>query len=120
MFFSLDTFVVAHLTTDGGQFACSWHSVAGHQANLFSDKPGANSVDGSVKYYMGQGVHASKLVIGMPVYGRAFSNTDGIGHPYQGMYTILKSTSELVQRLNCQVWGKGRGNRACGITKLYH
>lgn len=70
------------------QFAGSWDKVAGHQANLFSDQPGANSVDASVKLYTGQGVHPSKLVIGMPIYGRAFANTDGIGHPYQGQFDI--------------------------------
>lgn len=66
------------------QFAGSWDSVAGHQANQYSEKPGAPSVDAAVKFYSGQGVHPSKLVIGMPVYGRAFANTDGIGRPYQG------------------------------------
>jgi GH18 family chitinase len=46
-------------------------------------------VDGSVRFYTGQGVHPSKLVIGMPVYGRAFANTDGIGRPYQGMSPLV-------------------------------
>lgn len=65
-------------------FAGSWDSVAGHQANLFADDPAAHSVDKAVRYYMNQGVHPSKLVIGMPLYGRAFANTDGIGASYSG------------------------------------
>ncbi|WVR09441.1 hypothetical protein IAU60_006508 [Kwoniella sp. DSM 27419] len=66
-------------------FAGSWDSVSGHQANLYADNPHASSVDKAVRFYSHQGVHPSKLVIGMPVYGRAFTNTDGIGAPYQGV-----------------------------------
>lgn len=47
------------------------------------------SVDGSVIFYTGQGVHPSKLVVGMPIYGRAFANTDGIGRPFQGTFLSL-------------------------------
>lgn len=53
-----------HIELKSIKFAGSWDSVAGHQANLFADKPDANSVDKSVKFYMNQGVHPSKLVIG--------------------------------------------------------
>ncbi|WWC90512.1 uncharacterized protein L201_005448 [Kwoniella dendrophila CBS 6074] len=65
-------------------FAGSWDQVAGHQANLYADNPEANSVDKAVRFYNLQGIDRSKLVIGMPLYGRAFANTDGIGLPYQG------------------------------------
>ncbi|RSH88865.1 Endochitinase 1 [Saitozyma podzolica] len=66
-------------------FAGSWDSVAGHQANLYADNPSANSIDKAVRFYTGAGIHPSKLVIGMPLYGRAFANTDGIGAPYNGV-----------------------------------
>ncbi|KAK8854649.1 hypothetical protein IAR55_003388 [Kwoniella newhampshirensis] len=66
-------------------FAGSWDPVAGHQANLYSDNPNASSVDKAVRYFLNQGVHPNKLVMGMPVYGRAFANTDGIGNPYKGV-----------------------------------
>ncbi|ORX38396.1 glycoside hydrolase superfamily [Kockovaella imperatae] len=65
-------------------FAGSWDSVAGHQAALFSAYPGAPSIDAAVRFYTSQGVHPSRLVIGMPLYGRAFANTDGIGASYSG------------------------------------
>ncbi|OCF43984.1 chitinase [Kwoniella heveanensis CBS 569] len=66
-------------------FAGSWDAVAGHQANLYADNPEANSVDKAVRFYTLQGIHPSKLVVGMPVYGRAFANTNGIGQPYNGV-----------------------------------
>lgn len=39
----------------------------------------------AVEYYVSQGVHPSKIVIGCPLYGRAFSNTKGPGHSFSGI-----------------------------------
>ncbi|BEJ10760.1 hypothetical protein CspHIS471_0101820 [Cutaneotrichosporon sp. HIS471] len=66
-------------------FAGSWDSVSGHQAALYTDNPNGNSVDGAVRKYLSAGVAPHKLVIGMPLYGRAFMGTSGPGQPYNGV-----------------------------------
>jgi chitinase len=67
----------------------AWDAHAGHQSNIHScpSNPTATpfNTEQAVNYYKSQGVHASKIVIGMPLYGRAFENTDGIGHPFSGI-----------------------------------
>ncbi|OAL72470.1 endochitinase [Trichophyton violaceum] len=70
-------------------FAGAWDSNAGHQANLYPsvDNPASTtfSIDAALRAYMAGGVHPSKIICGLPLYGRAFEQTDGPGKPFQGV-----------------------------------
>ncbi|CAE6494650.1 unnamed protein product, partial [Rhizoctonia solani] len=54
-------------------------------ANLFAPSPHAGiNTDSVIKWYKGKGVTPSKLVMGMPLYGRSFAETKGIREAYNG------------------------------------
>lgn len=63
-------------------FEGSWSSRTGHQSNLYG---GAPSTDQAIHDILSQGVPPSKLLLGLPMYGRAFCNTAGIGHSFHGV-----------------------------------
>ncbi|KAK6378932.1 Chitinase 4 [Exophiala oligosperma] len=70
-------------------YAGSWDQRAGHQANLFPSRSQPQvtpfSTIAAIDHYTRQGIHPSKIVLGMPLYGRTFVSTHGPGHPFNGV-----------------------------------
>lgn len=70
-------------------YAGSWDKTSGHASNLHysSSNPISTpfNTDSVIKAYSAAGVPPSKLNLGMPLYGRAFTNTAGLGQSYNGV-----------------------------------
>ncbi|KAI0146187.1 endochitinase [Xylariaceae sp. FL1272] len=70
-------------------YAGSWDTTSGHQANLYKDASHPTntpfSTDAALKAYIAAGASASKITMGIPLYGRAFESTGGIGQAYSGV-----------------------------------
>ncbi len=73
-----------------------WDAVAGHHAPLFThpDNPKATSAADVTTHYIAAGVPASKLVLGVPFYGKAWSDATPATH---GLYQPAK---KMPQRLD--------------------
>lgn len=70
-------------------FSGSWDTIAGHDANLYPSNSNPSSTpysaDRAVSDYIAAGIDPSKIVLGMPLYGRSFQATTGIGKPFNGV-----------------------------------
>jgi hypothetical protein len=70
-------------------YAGSWSTLAANQANLFSSGSNAAATpfdtQTAINYYTLQGIAANKIALGMPVYGRSFEATEGLGKPFNGV-----------------------------------
>ncbi|KAK6350504.1 hypothetical protein TWF718_003695 [Orbilia javanica] len=68
-------------------FAGPWSPVSGHASNVYysETEPASTqySFDKTLEF-LKTFVKPGKLVMGMPLYGRGFANTDGPGKPYSG------------------------------------
>lgn len=66
-----------------------WSEITNHHAALFSPKEGDPKCccDAAVKHYLSKGVPSSKIVLGMPLYGRSFAGADGLFKPYKSVGT---------------------------------
>lgn len=69
-------------------YAGSWDKTSGHAQNLYKSNSNPASTPYNtydvVQAYFDAGVAPSKINLGMPIYGRAFTNTAGLGQPYNG------------------------------------
>ncbi|KAG8848961.1 Endochitinase 1 [Tulasnella sp. 330] len=63
-------------------YSGSWEKIASHQANVYN---GSVNTATAVSWYLNQGIARSKLIIGLPLYGRSFMATSGPGHPFNGI-----------------------------------
>lgn len=69
----------------------SWNPRSGHQANVFANRANTASTplntDDAVRHYETQGISGQKIVIGLPLFGRSFNGTSGLGQNYTSVGT---------------------------------
>ena len=70
-------------------YAGAWDTAAGHQANIYKNPSNPNSTkfntEQAVEAYLQADISADKIVVGLPLYGRSFMNTDGLGKAFSGV-----------------------------------
>lgn len=63
-------------------------NVTGHLSNVYPSKSDPTTTDfntaQAIDYYKSQISSPSKIILGMPLYGRSFANTNGLGQKFNG------------------------------------
>ena len=69
-------------------YAGDWDKTTGHASNIYPDpsNPEATKFSTSkpVTDYIKNGLASNKILLGVPLYGRSFANTHGLGKTYSG------------------------------------
>lgn len=91
-------------------YSGNWSNTTADQANLFrsSAQPESTPFDTEsiINYYTSQGISLTKIILGMPLYGRYFNGTGGLGRNFSGTGTYsvkdlpLQGTTEVVYDCN--------------------
>lgn len=69
-------------------YAGNWSTASSHQANLFANRNLTQlSTHDALGHYEGAGISAHKVLMGLPLYGRAFEGTSGLGQRFTGVGT---------------------------------
>ncbi|KJZ70431.1 hypothetical protein HIM_10169 [Hirsutella minnesotensis 3608] len=67
-------------------FTGSFSTKTGHASNLYPSQSNMNStpfnIAGAVQEYISSGFPATKISLGIPLYGHAFGQTGGLGQPF--------------------------------------
>ncbi|KAJ7182618.1 glycoside hydrolase superfamily [Mycena crocata] len=66
-------------------YAGSWLTWADNQANLYGGARTGVNTDSAIKHFVSSGATANKITMGIPLYGRAFEQTAGLGQSYNGI-----------------------------------
>lgn len=70
-------------------YAGSWDSYSGHASNIYPLPANPNATpfntDQAVTAYIKSGIAPAKIVMGLPLYGRSFDGTTGLGQSYTGV-----------------------------------
>lgn len=63
-------------------FTGPWSTFTDHQSNLLGRSSSVDSVAKAVDFALANGAARQKLVIGIPIYGRSFAQTNGLTKPF--------------------------------------
>lgn len=70
-------------------FAGPWDATTGHHAAINNDSKNPQNIKGwahkGVNDYIAKGVPVNKLLLGIPLYGRSFAKTAGLGKAFTGV-----------------------------------
>ncbi|OAA65146.1 chitinase [Akanthomyces lecanii RCEF 1005] len=81
--------IVDYINLMAYDYSGSWDKVTGYVANIGFKSTNMNATrfatETALKAYVDGGAPVSKIVLGLPTYGRAFEQTDGIGMPFTGI-----------------------------------
>ncbi|EJD07907.1 glycoside hydrolase family 18 and carbohydrate-binding module family 5 protein [Fomitiporia mediterranea MF3/22] len=76
---------LSHWNLMAYDYAGSWLNFTDNQANVYGGARTGVSTDKAISFYLSNGATAGKINMGIPLYGRAFEDTDGIGQSFNGI-----------------------------------